>query len=192
MYRLYPVQQPSLSFVDYGLIMQIATGASSVLEFGPGASTLALIEAGVPKIVTLEHDPAWLEIQKDKFKDHPQVTVAGYTDTVPVAADEIAFQDFDMAFVDSPQGFSHALKGRTPRVRHPGMEDCSRLNTCLFALERAPVVYLHDAYRSIERGTLGRLNGMGHKFTYIERSKCGIARIERGKDASGFSQQGTV
>jgi hypothetical protein len=190
MFKLYTEQKPTLSFVDYAQLMLLAQGAKSVLEFGPGISTLALIEAGVPKIVSLEHDPEWLETQKEKFKDYPQVTIAQYADTVPVGADEIAFQDFDLAFVDSPQGFHHAPPGRKPRVRHPGFEDCSRLNTCLFALEQAPIVYLHDGYRSLERATLGRLNAMGHKFTYLPS---GIARIERGEiqnrpSASGIEE----
>ncbi len=184
MFRLYTEESGTLHFKDYAAIMAAVSDAKSALEFGPGISTLALIEAGVPKIVSLEHSPDWLDKQKEKFKDYPQVTVAAYADAVPVTADDVAMQDFDVAFVDSPQGFWYHLPGRVSRKKHPGMEDCSRLNTCLFALERAPVVYLHDAYRPLERGTLGRLSAMGHAVSFLPNTS-GLARIERnGKDTN--------
>jgi hypothetical protein len=199
-FELYKEEQGSFTFQDYALLMELAKGAKAVLEFGPGISTLALIEAGVPRIVSLESDPEWMEVQKEKFKDYPQVTVAKYSDTVPVYADEAAFEgDFDLAFVDAPSGmpsnWDRLPSGRKPRVRHPGMEDCSRLNTCLFALDIAPIVYLHDAYRPTERATLGRLSGLGHKITFLLEAKYGMARIERdgrGKDKGEPSLSGAV
>jgi hypothetical protein len=179
-FELYKEEQGSFSFNDYALLMELATGAKAVLEFGPGISTLALIEVGVPKIVSLECGPEWMEVQKEKFKDYPQVTIAAFSNTVPVYADEMAFHgEFDFAFVDSPCGFDTPVGGRAPRVRHPGMEDCSRLNTCLFALDITPTVYLHDAYRPTERATLGRLSGLGHEITFLPKAKWGMARIER-------------
>jgi hypothetical protein len=191
MFKLYTKESKTFPFADYAAVIEAVKGARSVLEFGPGISTLALIEAGVPSIVSLEHDPVWLETQKEKFKDYPQVTIAQYADTVPVGAAEIALQEFDLALVDSPQGFDHKLPGRKPRVRHQGFEDCSRFNTCLFALQQAPIVYLHDAYRPCERGTLGRLNVMGHKFTYLPNTS-GIARIERGTNETKPGLPGTA
>lgn len=179
MFKLYTAQQHTFPFADYGLLMELAKDAKSVLEFGPGISTLALIEAGVGKIVTLEHDPEWFDVAVAKFKEYPQVTVGHYADEVPVTADKIADQEFDLAFVDSPKGFIHPVPGiKGVRKRHAGYEDCSRFNTCAFALERAPVVYLHDAKRPLERGTLGRLNAMGHKFELMP-GRAGMARIWR-------------
>jgi hypothetical protein len=93
-----------------------------------------------------------------------------------VTADPIADQQFDIAVVDAPAGFDKKIPGRTSRKRHPGMEDCSRLNTCLFALERAPVVLLHDAKRPTERATLGELWKRGYKFE-IYPSSSGMAKI---------------
>jgi hypothetical protein len=180
MFKLYTVEQNCLPFRDYQVLLNEFRGAKSVLEIGPGISTLALIEAGVEKIVTLEHDPQWFAKALEKFKDYPQVTVARYADTVPVGADEIAFQDFDVALVDSPKGFTHrVIEALGARKVHPGMEDCSRFNTCLFALEQAPIVYLHDAYRPLERGSLGRLNALGHRSEFIAQTKYGLAKICR-------------
>jgi len=193
MFKLYTKELATFRFSDYALLMQQVKDleAKTCLEFGPGISTLALIESGLERVVTLEHDPEWLDANIERFKDYPQVEVRRYQDEPIVLAD--VDEDFDMAFVDSPKGYVHPMKNvRGVRKRHPGQEDCSRLNSCLFALDHAPVVFLHDSQRPLERGTLGRLNAMGHKVTQLP-SKVGMARIDRhGTDASGLSVSGTV
>jgi hypothetical protein len=184
-YELYKEDSLTFQFKDYGILLNAAKGAKSALEFGPGSSTLALIEAGVPKIVTCEYDPGWREIAKEKFAQYPQVTVIPFLDEPEAKADIEG--EFDLAFVDSPKGYKpHALLPPGGRKKHPGQEDCSRLNTCLLALKHAPVVYLHDAFRPLERGTLGRLSAMGHKVSIIN-TKVGIARIDRNVKEQGRS-----
>ena len=59
--------------------------AQSVVEFGPGYSTLAFVEAGVHEIVGLEHDTKWFDTQKERFKDYDQVTIDWYYNEAPVA-----------------------------------------------------------------------------------------------------------
>jgi hypothetical protein len=157
---------------DYAILLREGAGKKSVLEFGPGFSTYAFIEAEVPRILCLEYLDKWLELGKERFKDYPQVELIRFLDE-PEAKADIEGQ-FDLALVDSPKGYAGA------RTAHPGQEDCSRLNTCLLALKHSPIVLLHDAYRPLERGTLGRLNAMGHKVTYYrEASGTGMARIDR-------------
>lgn len=146
-------------------------GAKSVLEFGPGDSTQVFLDLGIERVVTCEHKEKWLEEAKKRFGSEPRVKVVSYTDTVPVTVPDLGDEKFDLALVDSPQGFYPM------RVAHKGMEDCSRLNTCLFALERAKVVLLHDATRPLERGTLGRLWAAGYHFEFIKIRDIGIARI---------------
>jgi hypothetical protein len=183
MFKLYTVERDCLPFVDYGTLLQLFQGAKTALEFGPGVSTFALIEAGVEKIVTLEHNAEWFDKAVEQFKDYPQVEISQYYDEPVVLAG--VEEDFDIAFVDSPKGHTHkVIEALGVRKVHQGQEDCSRLNTCLFALDRAPIVYLHDAYRPLERGTLGRLNALGHRFEYIAPTKRGIARIWRKTDKS--------
>lgn len=169
-FNLYKKQTPTFPFEDYGALMEEvkSLGAKSCIEFGPGTSTLALIESGLERIVTCEHDNKWREAAETKFKQYPQVEVTSYRND-PTATCNVTGQ-FDMAFVDSPKGYHPA------RIIHPGQEDCSRLNTCLLALEHAPVVYLHDALRPLERGSLSRLNAMGHKVTLMPPR---LAKIER-------------
>lgn len=193
MFKLYTEESATFRFSDYALLMQQVKDleAKSCLEFGPGLSTLALIEAGIEKIVTLEHDPEWFDANVERFKDFPQVEVRRYQDEPVVLAD--VEEDFDMAFVDSPKGYVHPMKNvKGVRKKHPGQEDCSRFNSCMFALDRAPVVFLHDSQRPLERGTLGRFNAMGHKVTQLP-SKVGMARIDRnGNVEAGSSLPGAV
>jgi len=182
MFKLYTEERPTFRFQDYGtLISRVqGDGAKTALEFGPGISTLALIEAGLERVVTLEYDPEWFDKAKERFREYPQVEVRRFWDEPEARAELEPDERFDVAFVDSPKGYKN-IPGVTPpggRKRHPGQEDCSRFNTCLLALKHAPIVYLHDAYRPLERGTLGRLNAMGHRFDFIH-TKVGMARIVR-------------
>jgi hypothetical protein len=167
---------------DYAILLREGAGKKSVLEFGPGFSTYAFIEAEVPRILCLEYLDKYFDFAKERFKDFPQVEIRHFRDEAPIATMEVrdgVFQVdnaecFDIALVDSPKGYAGA------RTTHTGQEDCSRLNTCLLALMHSPIVLLHDAYRPLERGTLGRLNVMGHKVSYYkEASRTGMARIER-------------
>lgn len=198
-FKLYPYPEKStLSLKDYGLIMQAVAGKKRILEIGPGLSTYALIEAGAEEIVTLEHEQGWFDKAVENYKAYPQVKVLHYGNEAPVAVvyekDFDQHATFDIALVDSPKGFSHKVVGvEGKRVPLPGQTDCSRLNTCLLALKHAPIVLLHDAYRPLERGTLGRLSALGHEVNYVPGSKVGIARIIRdGKNQTGFSLPGAV
>lgn len=185
MFKLYTEENLTLKFDDYATILRecSALGAKTALEFGPGYTTLALIEAGLIKIVSLEHNEEWFEKMKIRFAEYPQVEVRRYQDEPEATADLAADEQFDMAIVDSPQGFNRQIRDRISRKRHPGQADCSRFNTCVLALKHAPVVYLHDANRPLERCTLERLNALGHRVTQL-KSKYGLARIERGQDAN--------
>ena len=180
---LWRAGQRTLTQTDHKLLMTIAKGVSSVVEFGPGYSTFAFIEAGVPEIVGLEHDDKWFALQTERFETFPQVTIGRYWDTAPKATvpDDITARTFDIAFVDSPKGYKGGRKV------HDGQADCSRLNTCLAALDIAPIVYLHDAVRPLERCSLSRLNALGHKIEWVAQppewkmqdSSYGLARIIR-------------
>lgn len=174
MFELYTQERGTFPFIDYAELMGYARNAKSALEFGPGISTLALVEAKVPEIVTLEHASQWRQDARRRLKQFPSVQVLEYKNVAPVAlcASLNGHPQFDLAFVDSPSG--SVAKG-TERLA--GQEDCSRLNTCLAALRHSKLVYLHDWYRPRERATLGRLAALGHKITVEQKST--FARIER-------------
>jgi hypothetical protein len=156
---------------DYEAILSIAKSVDSVLEFGPGESTKALIEAGVREIVTVEHNDKWFEVARRTLKAHKNITLLRYHDAPVVEMPEIQGRLFDLAIVDSPPG-----AGNRSRIVHPGQEGLSRFNTLKFACEHAKIVMLHDADRpddvaSIERlGFAWRL--VGQKFALIETGLC--------------------
>jgi hypothetical protein len=158
---------------DQQLLFEATKDAESVLEFGPGNTTDIFTKAGVKKIVTCEYIDKWLDVAIQRFADEPHIHVLRFWDTMPVTVDGLGDDEtFDVGFVDAPKGFAPA------RFVHPGYGDCSRFNTTLFALERCKVVYLHDATRPLERGTLGRLNAMGYKHEFLD-SPFGLARITK-------------
>ena len=135
-------------------------GAKTILEFGPGDSTECFARMGM-EVTTCEHDPHWYDVAVERFKDTPNVKVLKFENEMPVPPiAELEYTKFDIAFVDAPQGYP------MKRKKFKGYEDCSRLNTCLCALERCKLVILHDAVRGLERATLGRLNAMGYKFEH--------------------------
>jgi hypothetical protein len=191
---LWTPNQRTLTKTDHDHIVALGKGVNSVLEFGPGYSTFAWIEAGVPTIVGLEHDDKWFDVQTERFTDYPQVKIDKYWNEAPAARVPEGLGDFDIAFVDSPKGY---IGGR---AQLPGQEDCSRLNTCLAALMHAPVVYLHDAIRPLERASLTRLEALGHKVEWVaapvkwkqQDDSYGLARIVRdGKNQSRTNLQDT-
>jgi hypothetical protein len=171
---------------DARWLTEAVKDAKSVLEFGPGGTTDIFIKAGVPRIVTCEYIEKWFVVAKDRFADAPSVEVCFFTDTVPVEVRGLdASETFDVGFVDAPKGYAAA------RTIHKGYEDCSRFNTVLFALERCKVVYLHDATRPLERGTLSRLRLMGYDHEFL-KSPFGLARITKREDQDRPDTQDTA
>jgi hypothetical protein len=161
--------------IDTFKMEAVSLGANSILEFGPGDSTEVWSRMGL-QVTTVEHIQRWYEAAKERFKDHPNVRVLKGEDEMPFRVDGMgSYERFDLAFVDAPQGYAPMRK------IHKGYEDCSRFNTTLFALERSPVVLLHDVVRPLERGTLNRLHLLGYKIEFI-RVPYGMARITHGDE----------
>jgi hypothetical protein len=176
MFELFKAEQNVFTFDDYGSLMRAVSGAKRVFEFGPGASTLAMIEVGVGAIVSAECNREWRVKAEDRlreFIDTGRVEIIGFTNSCPVEFDAPIVGEFDLAFVDSPVG----IEARSA-IRHRGQENCSRFNTVVAALELAPVVLIHDAKRRGEQETLRRVGALGHRVTMLDCVK-GLARIER-------------
>lgn len=174
MFRLYKREQSVLTFEDYAILIGEAkrTNAKRILEFGPGNSTLAWIEAGCDSIVSLEHNARWMETAKTKLGQYLNVQLKFYKNTPEITLPELNGKTFDLAFVDSPPGVD--LKSGT---RFSGQENCSRLNTLLFAVAHSPIVLLHDAKRPGEQATLERVRDCGIYDVEMLNSAKGIARI---------------
>jgi hypothetical protein len=161
--------------IDLFKMEVLSLGAKSILEFGPGDSTEVFAKMGI-QVTTIEHIQKWYEVALERFKDYPNVRVLKGEDEMPFRVEGMgSYERFDLAFVDAPQGYFPMRK------IHKGYEDCSRLNTTLLALERSPVVLLHDVTRPLERGTLNRLNVLGYKVEFIP-VPYGMARITHGDE----------
>lgn len=178
MFEMYPARHELniFRYAEYGALLSAVRELkpTSMLEFGPGVSTVALLEAGCDKIVTCEYDRRWLARMRRKLGRYRNVKVVHYYNRVDRVVPTIGDDEmFDAAFVDSPIGQG----GR--RVRFEGDGDKSRLHTTDFALLHASVVFLHDAKREGEQRTLEEIDRRGgFKIDIIDTPK-GIARIAR-------------
>jgi predicted O-methyltransferase YrrM len=91
---------------DYAILLREGAGKKSVLEFGPGFSTYAFIEAEIPRILCCEYLDKYYDFAKERFKDFPQVEIVRFWDE-PEARAEIE-GEFELALVDSPHSPSGA------------------------------------------------------------------------------------
>lgn len=110
-----------------------------VLEFGPGSSTLALIEGGAD-IDTLEDDPVWVGPAAELLAPHrAMVRMIGYTwsDPLDIPQTNNNYQ-YALGFIDGP-----ADTTRRPACIEYALDHC---NAVLVALECAQgSKLLHDA-----------------------------------------------
>jgi len=77
----------------------------TVLEFGPGSSTLALIDGGATRIDACEDDPEWLAIYRERIANrYPGiVNLVFYTWSDPLVIPACdAKARYDLALIDGP------------------------------------------------------------------------------------------
>jgi hypothetical protein len=130
------------SFSDYGAVVDTvsALGAKRILEFGPGSSTLALIEGGATSIDTCEDDQVWAEIYEERlvrrFPDIVHLHRYSWKLTGPIIP-ALDSETFDLALIDGPFEterrfpiIGYALQ-RCRSVLVP-TEDAGRTNQSLF------------------------------------------------------------
>lgn len=107
-FKLYPKEVRWCSFGDYGAILDITARleARTVVEFGPGSSTLALIEGGATGIVCCEDNPDWFRVYHERLERKFQgvVSMLAYTWSDPLVIPELEGRRFDMALIDGPHG----------------------------------------------------------------------------------------
>lgn len=105
-FALYPEEKHWWSFTDYGAVVDTVRrlGARRVLEFGPGSSTLALVEGGATIIDTLEDDPKWLDVYRRRLgmKFPGVVEVRAYTWADPLTIPTVDGERYDMGLIDGP------------------------------------------------------------------------------------------
>lgn len=164
-FALYPAEKHWWSYADYGAVLGTvrALAPRTVLEFGPGSSTLALVEGGARSIDALEDDPIWLEVHRGRLgrKFAGLVELHAYTWADPLTIPKIDDRRYDLALIDGPHD--------TPR-RPAVLEYClRRAAAVLIPTEdhkvaspplRPAIAALADRYRaSLEIRATGPLSG---------------------------------
>lgn len=136
---------------DYDAIIRYATGAQAALEFGPGLTTLALIEAGVPYIESFEHERKWRTRAAARINPHVPLGCSWRLRRYDARSTDIPLPHmrrvYDLGIVDAPQGGANW-------VGPPEGAGFSRLHTLRYALANCRRVLLHDADREGERRSL--------------------------------------
>ena len=147
---------------DYLFLVQFCRehGIRQVLEFGPGDSTAAFLDAGC-RVLSFESDPAHMEISKDRFAGEKDVELK-YGEEAAVPDRKVLPWIPDLIFIDGPP-------------LRPGQEYSHR-EICEWALAFAVPVLLHDAHRKEETATLQLLAAAGCHVEVVPTRK-GLALI---------------
>jgi hypothetical protein len=107
-FRLYPEEQHWWSMADYGAVLEVTERlqAKTVLEFGPGWSTRALIEGGATTIDACEDDPVWFATHAERLVSaFPAIVrLHPYTIGDPITVPSIGNRTYDLALIDGPLG----------------------------------------------------------------------------------------
>lgn len=74
-----------------------------VLEFGPGASTSALLGPSVEHLDTCEDNPDWARVTEDRAKHERRVRVLAYVWSDPLRIHALEGARFDLALIDGPR-----------------------------------------------------------------------------------------
>lgn len=141
-FALYPEEKHWWSFADYGAVLDVMARLqpNRVLEFGPGSSTLALLEGGASHIDTCEDDPIWAATYEERLvpKFPGRVFLHRYTWTDPLAIASIDDQRYDLALIDGPRD-----------DQSDGPEGSMRLAVIRYALERCKAVLVPTEGRDL-------------------------------------------
>lgn len=124
---LYPAEGAHWwSACDHQAVVDVVrrTGAQTVLEFGPGTSTLSLIEGGAMRIDACEDDPHWFHIHCRRVEDrYPErVTMVPYTWGGPPMQINGLADRYDLALIDGPRQVE-----RRPAVLQFCLDRCDRV-----------------------------------------------------------------
>lgn len=109
-FRLYPEEARWWSSQDYHAVVEItrALQPGRVLEFGPGSSTLALIEGGAGVVDTCEDAPDWAQVYEERlvgrFPDVVRLHRYEFADPLVTVAPEVDAALYDLALIDGPRG----------------------------------------------------------------------------------------
>lgn len=107
-FELFPEEKHFWSFNDYRCVLETTRRLQpkTVLEFGPGSSTLALIEGGAHRIDSCEDNPDWAKVYVERLAGRFPwaVNIVPYTWVDPLSIPTIDDRRYDLAMIDGPFG----------------------------------------------------------------------------------------
>ena len=125
-FRLYPEEVSWWSENDYRTVLDVtmAFRPKRVLEFGPGSSTLALLEGGAQRVDTCENDEVWAKIYDERLvlRFPTQVYLHRYIWKEPITIPALDKEIFDLALIDGP----YTTLTRPPVIEY-ALERCHRV-----------------------------------------------------------------
>lgn len=125
-FKLYPEEQHWWSFADYEGLLSIVERFKPrrVLEFGPGSSTLAIVEGGAEIVYSCEDDREWLDTYAGRFVRYP-IALYQYTwsENISVPGLDDAPM-FDLAFIDGPRVTTNRLSVLRYCIAHSRVVVC--------------------------------------------------------------------
>lgn len=147
-FRLFVADAHWWTTRDYGAVLAVMRRLqpATVLEFGPGSSTLALVEGGAALIESCEDDPHYLEIARARLERRfpTVVRIRPYAWATPLQILGVDRQRFDLALIDGPKETE-----RRAAVVVYAIERCAHV---LVPLEETPAL----AGRGFMRATVER------------------------------------
>lgn len=149
-FTLYPQEARWWSFADYGALLDIVVRLRprTVLEFGPGSSTLAIVEGGAQRVECYEDDPKWIAAHAPRFAGLP-IVLRHYTHADPIVLSEMGDRRFDFGFVDGPR------------------ETDTRGVEIAYALARCAAIACHDALSTPVAAALDAASKAGRQVEII-------------------------
>lgn len=107
-FRLFPEATHFWSLADYGAVLDVMNRLhpKTVLEFGPGSSTLALIEGGAETIDCCEDNPDWFGVYAERLAAvYPDIVkMHAYRWADPLRIPTLDGRAYDLGLVDGPFG----------------------------------------------------------------------------------------
>lgn len=128
-FAFYPEEAAWWSFADYGAVLSVVRRIqpATVLEFGPGSSTLALVEGGAAEIDTCEDAPDWAAVYRERLQGRfPSVVrLVEYTWSDPLSIPACDGRRYDMALIDGP----YTTPKRPPAIAY-ALARCKYVMVC--------------------------------------------------------------
>lgn len=127
-FQLYPRERHFWSYADYAAVVSVVRRLKppAVLEFGPGSSTLALLEGGAASIDSCEDDFHWLATNRSMLAPHRAVELHAYTWGDPLTIPALDARRYAFALIDGPHS-----EGRRPACIEYALQRCDAVMVAL-------------------------------------------------------------